>query len=94
MQFDGLAFESARVGLNLHILFKQTVNGFLGFVQLNRYRGLSVQLELLFYGFGQIPAEEHKGVTAVAFGVKESPGFLRCVGQSVVLKVAENVLKV
>src|SRR5690606_11341633 len=37
-----------------------------------------MELELLFDGSGQIPAEEHQRIATVALGVKEPPGFLWC----------------
>jgi len=50
---------------------------------------LRVQLELLFYRFGQIPAKEHEGVAAMAFWVQESPGFLRRSIQNIVVEKDE-----
>jgi len=46
-----------------------------------------MQLELLLYRFGQVPAEEYEGVAAMAFRMQESPGFLRRSVQNVFVKV-------
>lgn len=75
-QGDALTFEGLWVGLDLHILIEQAVDRFLRFHELDIHAGLRMQLELLLYGLGQIPAEEQQRVLAMAFGVQEAPGVL------------------
>lgn len=93
LQLDALTFKGAGVGLDLHILVQQTVNGLLRLVKLYGHGRLCVQLELLFYGFGEIPAKEDKGVLAMAFGVKKTPGFIRRAVQGVIGSGACSVYK-
>lgn len=75
-QLDALAVKRGGVSLDLDVLLQQPVNGLLRFMQLNAQRRLFMELELLLYRFRQVPAEEQKGVLAVAFGVQETPGFI------------------
>lgn len=75
-EFDALPLERAGVGLYLHILFQQPVDRLLRFMKLRVHGGPGVQLELLLYGSGKVPAEEDEGVAAMAFGVQKAPGLV------------------
>lgn len=86
-ELDTLPFKGAGIGLDLHVLFQQPVNGFLGFVKLHGDRRLCMQCELLLYRFSQVPAEKHQGVATMAFGMQKSPGLLRCVSQNIRVNV-------
>ena len=68
-ELDALSVECIGVGLNLHVLLQKAVNRFLGFMQLYGKAGVSMELELLLYGFSQIPAEKYKRFLTMAFGV-------------------------
>lgn len=76
-KFDTLPFEGSRISLDLHILIQEPVYRLLRFIELHGHGRLRMELELLLDCFGQVPAEKHKGVTAMTFRMQETPGFIR-----------------
>lgn len=84
-QLDALAFEGAGVGLYLYVLLQQPVDSLLGFEEPGGCGRLRVQLELLLYGLGEVPAEEDKGVPAMTLGVQKTPGFIGCAVQGLMV---------
>lgn len=75
-EFYALAFKGAGVRLDLNVLLQQAINGLLCLFELHSGCRLCMELELLFYGLGQVPAEEHERVATVALWMQETPRFL------------------